>query len=271
MNQDMRVSIICVYNKPDEFKQVLQQSLVHQSLQAELIAVDNTQQKYSSAAKALNYGASLATGNVLVFAHQDVSFETADALFEIVRIFYDNSSEGDVGGIVGAAFDADGNKLIVAGSKVNFLGEREGGKGFAEEFRYVETIDELLVIMTAETFNHHPFDEKTCNNWHYYAVEQCLNARKNNKKVFAINADIKHLSTGTFDDKFYWAEYRVARKYKTMDRIIGTCCDFKPRPLSEHLHRAIVWTLSRKKKEMEHKLLNVVQGEQKEISQGENG
>ena len=65
-------------------------------------------------------------------------------------------------------------------------------------------------------------------NWHYCAVEQCLYARKDNKKVFAINADIKHLTTGIFDDKSYWAEYQVTRKYKSMDIIIGTWCVFNP-------------------------------------------
>ena len=254
MKQDMKVSVICVYNKTDVFKNLLQKSLKRQFLQAELIAVDNTKQKYSSAASALNYGASLATGNVLVFVHQDVSFETPDALGEIVRIFCSNSGAGDIGGIVGAAFDENSNKRIVAGSKVNFLGEPEGEKGFADDFRYAETIDELLIVMTAETFKQHPFDEDTCRGWHYYAVEQCLNARKNKKRVLAINAELKHLSTGVFDDKFYWAEYRVARKYKSMDRIIGTCCDFNPRPLFEHLHRAIIWTLSRKKKDIEYQL-----------------
>ena len=261
MKQDMRVSVICVYNKTNVFENLLKKSLKRQFLQAELIAVDNTKRRYSSAAKALNYGASVATGNVLVFVHQDVSFETPDALAEIVRIFCSNSGEGDIGGIVGAAFDENGNKCIVAGSKVNFLGEPEGEKGFADDFRYAETIDELLIIMTAETYKLHPFDNKTCRGWHYYAVEQCLNARKNKKKVLAINAGIKHLSTGVFDDKFYWAEYRVARKYKSMDRIIGTCCDFKPRPLFEHLHRAIIWTLSRKKKDIEYKLVNLIRSE----------
>ena len=249
---------ISVYNKTDVFENLLKKSLKGQSLQAEIIAVDNTKRKYSSAAKALDYGANVATGNILVFVHQDVSFETPDALAEIVRIFCNNSGEGDIGGIVGAAFDKNGNKHIVAGSKVNFLGEPEGEKGFADDFRYAETIDELLIVMTAETYKQHPFDSKTCRGWHYYAVEQCLNARKNKNRVLAINAAIKHLSTGVIDDKFYWAEYRVARKYKSMDRIIGTCCDFRPKPLFEHLHRAIIWSLSRKKKTLELKMSNLM-------------
>ena len=68
------ISIICVYNKTDIYENVLKKSLQLQSLQAEIIAVDNTNQEYSSAAKALNYGASCASGKVFVFAHQDVSF-----------------------------------------------------------------------------------------------------------------------------------------------------------------------------------------------------
>ena len=189
-----------------------------------------------------------------MFAHQDVSFESPSALSEVIRIFCNNSGKGDVGGIVGAAFDENGNKCIVAGSKVNFLGEAEGEKGFSDDFKYAETIDELLIIMTAETYIQHPFDEGTCRGWHFYAVEQCLNARKNGNKVLAINAEIKHLSPGNFDDKFYWTLYRIAKKYKSMDRIIGTCCSFSPKQLNEHLHRAIIWTLSRKKKDIEYQL-----------------
>ena len=252
------VSVICVYNKTDVYAGVLKKSLQLQSLQVEIIAVDNTHQEYSSAAKALNYGAALASGNIYVFVHQDVFFESPNALSEVIRIFCDNSGKGDVGGIVGAAFDENGNKHIVAGSKVNFLGEPEGEKGFADDFRYVETIDELMIIMTAETYKQHPFDERTCRGWHFYAVEQCLNARKNDNKVLAINADIKHLSPGYVDDKFYWSLYRIAKKYKSMDRIIGTCCSFSPKQLNEHLYRAIIWSLSRRKKEIELKLSNLI-------------
>ncbi len=246
---DKSISVICVYNKPDVLERVLKDSLKKQTVNAELIALDNTKAKYSSAAAALNYGASISQGDILIFAHQDVSFDSPNALYELTENFKKCASIGDIGGVVGSAFSDTGIPKIVAGCKANFLGEKVGRKGFQSGFSQAETVDEFLIVMYKSTFLIHPFDEQLCDGWHFYAVEQCLNAKVNGKKVFVINADIRHISPGYIDSKFYWAQYKIAKKYQNIDHIIGTCCNFEPQPLYKLWIKAVKVTAKQKLKE----------------------
>ena len=225
------VSVICVYNKTDVFNNTLKKSLDEQNISVELIAVDNTKKIFSSAAAALNYGASKSNGSILIFVHQDVIFETPTTLSKLIEIFKNCAGAGDIGGVVGTAFNESGTPRIIAGSKVNFLGEKVGNKGFQHEFSEVESIDEFIIIMHKEAFKRHPFDEKVCNGWHFYVIEQCLNAKVHKHKVFVINTDVHHLSPGKVDSSFYWTQYKIARKYQNIDQVVGTCCNFRTRPL----------------------------------------
>ena len=121
-------------------------------MQAELIVVGNTQQKFSSAPKVLYYEASLSVGNVLI-AHQDVSFETTDAFFEISS-FYLITALKVMLGDCRSGVRCRWQKAL----RLSFKGELPQGKrvrdGSAEKFRYVETIGELPVVMKEETLNH---------------------------------------------------------------------------------------------------------------------
>ena len=72
------MSIICVYNNEQILNDFLISSLEKQSEDYELILVDNRNQEFTSASSALNYGAKKATGDYLVFAHQDINFSNID-------------------------------------------------------------------------------------------------------------------------------------------------------------------------------------------------
>ena len=50
-------SVICVYNNEEMLNEILLSSLKNQNFEYELILVDNTKKQFSSAAKALNFGA----------------------------------------------------------------------------------------------------------------------------------------------------------------------------------------------------------------------
>ncbi len=50
----------------------LLKGLKNQTAHYELILIDNTKNKFKSAANALNFGAKNANGNYLIFVHQDV-------------------------------------------------------------------------------------------------------------------------------------------------------------------------------------------------------
>ena len=70
--QDFKISVICVFNNMDQFEKQLNKSLKQQDVDYELIAIDNSNNKFSSASQALNYGSEKAKGDILVFSHQDI-------------------------------------------------------------------------------------------------------------------------------------------------------------------------------------------------------
>ena len=67
------------------YDEALLNSLKKQEGDFEIIAIDNRENKYSSAAKALNYGASISKGKYLVFCHQDIEISNARFIKEIVE------------------------------------------------------------------------------------------------------------------------------------------------------------------------------------------
>ena len=66
------ISIVCVYNNKEILNKYLIKSLESQTEDYELILLDNTQNKFNSAAKALNNGGRKAKGDYIMFVHQDV-------------------------------------------------------------------------------------------------------------------------------------------------------------------------------------------------------
>ena len=70
----MLISIICVYNNKEILEKYLLESLKTQNEEYELILIDNRENKFNSAASALNYGGKKSKGEILIFVHQDVEF-----------------------------------------------------------------------------------------------------------------------------------------------------------------------------------------------------
>ena len=77
------VSVICCYNRANEYAAMCE-TLRTQNIPCEMIGVDNSNQRFSSAAAALNWGAEQAQGDVLVFLHQDILFSRAESLAELI-------------------------------------------------------------------------------------------------------------------------------------------------------------------------------------------
>ena len=76
------ISVICVYNDHDVLDEYLLGSLEKQESSYELILVDNTPNKFKSAAEALNYGGNKANGKYIMFAHQDLELTSPGWLRE---------------------------------------------------------------------------------------------------------------------------------------------------------------------------------------------
>ena len=85
-NARPRISIVCVYNNIRILQEVLSYSLKSQTFRDfELISIDNTQNDYQSAAEALNYGVTIASGDFIIFVHQDIMFYSTDAISTLWR------------------------------------------------------------------------------------------------------------------------------------------------------------------------------------------
>ena len=67
------ISVICAYNNKEILDNYLLKSLKDQTKDYELILIDNTKNKFKSAAEALNYGGNNAKEKYLMFIHQDIN------------------------------------------------------------------------------------------------------------------------------------------------------------------------------------------------------
>ena len=70
--RDCMIPAVCVSSNEQSSDNVLVKSLENQTVGFELIALDNREGRYRSAAEALNYGGEQAKGDYIMFVHQDM-------------------------------------------------------------------------------------------------------------------------------------------------------------------------------------------------------
>lgn len=193
------ISVICCYNRISEYQNLLE-SLQNQNCEFEIVGVDNTKHSFSSAAAALNHGASMAQGEYFVFLHQDIIFLKHNSLQEFVQPLhqYDNC----IVGIYGAVH---GDSVMIG------------------EYQKCDTLDECCVAMCSDTWRKFPYNEELCDGWHLYEVEQCLRAKTNGGLILSGNFNIQHLSTGKVDDAYMNTYKRIMAEYKKEKWIATTC------------------------------------------------
>lgn len=168
------ISVICVWNNEEQYQNILVHSLNIQDCDYELISIDNRNHAFTSCAAALNWGADHSTGEILIFTHQDISFDKKSSLKEFGQFI---KAHPDI--IIGA------------------FGAKQ--KAYSEDY-LCDTVDECCFGMTREVFDSLRFNEKVCNGWHLYAVEMCLRAKERTKFGGGIcNPGIRHFSGGNVD------------------------------------------------------------------------
>jgi len=206
------VSLICVYNKKSVYNDILIESLKKQTIKCELIGIDNSNGRFSSAAAALNYGVTLSHGNLLIFVHQDIEFTTEHSLEELIKRL-SVLERGDVAGVAGEIV-LDGKRVCC--TSITFGKHRMSYKAIPiNETREVESLDECLFAMLRETWEDNKLNESVCNGWHFYAVEACYHARKHNHHVYVVKSSLNHLSaSGTLDNGYYSTLSALCEHYK---------------------------------------------------------
>ncbi len=214
------ISVICVYNDERAYRDILLESLKGQTHPHEVIGVDNRAGRFSSAAAALNHGASLARGDLLLFIHQDVELATGDWLERAARLTAGLPDAGIVG-VAGMKAGRGPYEDLKRGN-VMFEGLPWNRAGTLDRPEEVQTLDECLAIIPRDVFAALQFDESTFDGWHCYAPDYCLSLRALGRKSYVIPLPIYHrtLRSNTRDLLRY--QVRLFRKHGRAERIINT-------------------------------------------------
>ena len=232
------ISFICVYNNEKQLNDMLlssinrlESSFKDNNLFYSLLLIDNRGNTYKSAAEAYNNSISKnkeKLGDILVFLHQDIAFDTIDFWIHLVKEIQMDDNQ-----IIGAA------GINVAGEVISNLKYLED-KSYITEHQIskkeeVLSLDESCFAISNVLFQKIGFDERVCNHWHLYGVDLCYSAReKYETRVSVLPAEIYHKERqgGLSVDKYYLSTlWKVIKKHKPFtDRIYTSCYTIKTNP-----------------------------------------
>ena len=191
-------------------------SLKAQTVRYEVVPVDNCNGRFQNAARALNWGASQATGNWILFAHQDVALLSRDWLKKAEETLEQLDSVGWVG-VAGRT---------AAGEQRGFLRNCAALQGLPfTQPNEVQTLDELLLIHRRNSGARDCFDDEV-PGWHAYGVDACCDAIRRGKKNYVLPLPVWHDSSGVNlaglpeAHEFVWQKHGQA-----LGRIHTTCGD----------------------------------------------
>ena len=213
------ISVVCVYNDPAVRQDCLDRSLEkyidtgNTDLPIEYISVDNTNGEHKSAGAALNYGASEAKNDILVFVHQDVFFHSIEAVLQAAQ-----EMERGHFGVLGAIGVRSDGRVVGSVRDRTVL----GGDPVAEPID-VDSVDELLFMVPRQLVMSEPLTESPDMAWHAYAVEYGLRVRKLGLRVGVAHIPVTHNSLTKNFARLDVAHARVAARYRDMLPIHTTC------------------------------------------------
>lgn len=212
--QPLKFSIICATNNTAILNSMLIPSLRSQTFRNfETLIVDTSKEVFASAAAALNYGASQATGEYLIFLHHDIEF--SEDFIERLSVYCEQYSFG-IAGVAGAA---DGNTHKVY-STVWHGPDRQIAGIENTSVCNIWSLDECLFIIKRDTF--HKFEDYG-NTWHFYAVEYSLRCHEADEPVLLFPLKLYHASTGfSLDGSYYDTLRKVGKRHPNFDKIRTT-------------------------------------------------
>jgi SAM-dependent methyltransferase len=212
------ISIVVVYNDERVFKEVLLAGLKRQNAGYELIALPNTDGRFKSAAEALNFGGSGATGKYIMFVHQDVELG-CDSWLEKVEDALDSTPDVGVAGAAGVR-EKNGHAQLRG-----YIRDSGGVWGAPiDKLEEVDTLDECLLIIPKAVFKKLSFDEKTFDDWHCYGIDYCLSVSQSGLKAYALPFFVHHRSPRTNFRDLLKYQKRLYEKHKRNHRRIYTTC-----------------------------------------------
>jgi 2-polyprenyl-3-methyl-5-hydroxy-6-metoxy-1,4-benzoquinol methylase len=204
------ISIVVIYNDKRALNEILLDGLKNQTVQYDLIALDNTQGIFKSAAEALNSGANKAKGKYIMFIHQDVELGS-DSWLEDVEKILDSIPDLGVAGVVGMSEKGSSNIERRRGH-ISSCGEIWSEP--LKETEQVQTLDELLMIVPKSLFGKLKFDEERFDGWHCYGVDYCLSAGQLGLKSYVLPAFVYHRSLRSNVQNIFEYQKRLYNKHR---------------------------------------------------------
>lgn len=236
-----QIAVICIYNNETQFKEQLVASLDRQDVEFDLICIDNSNQRFASASKALNYAAKQVNADVLIFTHQDITIKEQSGLREFANAVWLGKS-GNIYGSSGAR-EIEKNNI---GTYTSGLVYDDSIIKKPSTVEKVSCLDESFFGMKKETYDMYEFNELLCDDWHLYCVEMCLRARQRGNDVFMVPIQLHHFSKGRVSWNYMKCLKRVAKAYKSDFKYIWTTV-YKVR--TNDIYMSIlttIWYLNRK-------------------------
>ncbi len=218
------LSVVIVYTNVaqlDEAVSYIEKQSIYPSV--ETVLLDNRENRFTSAASALNYGAEQAHGEVVVFMHQDVYLWDERTLEKYYNFLIDKPNA--IAGLAGVA-KADGIIYYDICETKDGTYHKYSTKG---EIMPALSVDECMFAMKRSLWEKLKFDEVTCNNWHFYGADICFHNLTNGGENYIYSADGCHESTGNaFNSSFRKTLKAIVLKYKgKLPRIQTTCVNIK--------------------------------------------
>lgn len=204
------ITVVVVYNNEKILNEILLKSLENQIAKFELIKVNNTKNKYKSAAEALNYGAKKVQGKYIMFIHQDVELDS-EAWLKTAEAYLDKIPNLGIAGVAGMSNKGKNREDRTRGY-INNCGNIWGSP--LEKPEEVQTLDELLLIVPKMVFDKLQFDEKNFNYWHYYGADFCLSLREMGLKSYVIPLFVYHKSPLTNRKRLLIYQKRLYNKHR---------------------------------------------------------
>jgi GT2 family glycosyltransferase len=190
------ISVICAYNNREKLDKYLISSLNRQDGSFELLAIDNTQGRYPSAAAILNETAKKARYDYFMFVHQDV------ALIADTWLTDAQTALGQLRNLGAAGVAGNGRR----GGVRRVLHGNPPFRAIRKKLRKpmpVQTLDGCLMIVPREVFQKIAFDEKAVNGWYLYTANYCLDLIRAGYRIYVLPRPIYHESTGPSDPNSY--------------------------------------------------------------------
>ncbi|WP_026661191.1 glycosyltransferase [Butyrivibrio sp. AC2005] len=215
-----RVTVVCCYNDLQQFED-LKNALEKQSEKAELLGIDNRASAFSSCAAAYNSIVKDITTPYVLYSHQDIIFEDENNIKQLGD-YIEKTGTDDIVGVAGVRVSP---KITYTNIFDGLNEKKPAGKLRVEGLEECDTVDECIFGGHSEYFKKEPFDEEICNNWHLYAVEQCLRTKLKGNKVWVCDVVLYHHSDGEHNYKLHENFRELSKAYHDrLDYIVTPCC-----------------------------------------------